>query len=516
MNSDPSVLTLFSTAIGADRVRPAGPSDAASTGAAPRKIAGTVFPESVEEVRAVVNVARSHRVPLYPVSRGLNWGLGSKVPPRDGCLVVSLERMNKIRRIDLEFGCAEVEAGVTQGQLAEELKRLDARFTIDVTGVSGGASLVGNTLERGIAYHTQRSHTVRAFEVVLGNGDVFRTGFGREELRALDDVYDFGIGPDARGLFFQSNFGIVTSMTISLLPRLPTASLSLNFDAHELPEVVTRMRGLLRDGVITGIPHIANEERFRSSVEPALLRRGGADMPGFQRLLRRAFPQEWNMLAVLSGPKGLLKSRITEARAVLRGVGKLHVLTDKSFSWLRSGVRLVSKRMDVLLGVLGELRGLARGIPSEVPSEFLNYRSAAPGGEEKNIDAHPLGFYYLLPVAPLDGDHARRLMEATLAAGRARGFSPGITFNLLNDRVLEGVISVVFEKSNAAQTALAGDFCDHLLAEFPKIGAAPYRTHIDHYAKAFRPSTEAEAFWRKIKDALDPDRILSPGRYLPF
>lgn len=49
-------------------------------------------PSSEDEVRRIVGLANEHRIALYPFSTGKNWGLGSKLPVIDGCVLVDLSR----------------------------------------------------------------------------------------------------------------------------------------------------------------------------------------------------------------------------------------------------------------------------------------------------------------------------------------------------------------------------------------------------------------------------------------
>src|SRR5690554_7703504 len=58
--------------------------------------AGAVVPSSVDEVREVVRIANKHRIPLWPISRGKNFGYGGAAPRLKGSVVLDLSRMKKI------------------------------------------------------------------------------------------------------------------------------------------------------------------------------------------------------------------------------------------------------------------------------------------------------------------------------------------------------------------------------------------------------------------------------------
>src|SRR6218665_1439349 len=55
-----------------------------------------VRPSTRAEVQACVRVAGAHGIPLYPVSSGLNWGYGSRVPASDRNVILDLGRMTRI------------------------------------------------------------------------------------------------------------------------------------------------------------------------------------------------------------------------------------------------------------------------------------------------------------------------------------------------------------------------------------------------------------------------------------
>jgi 4-cresol dehydrogenase (hydroxylating) flavoprotein subunit len=113
------------------------------------RAAAVVRPASVEEVRGCVRAAAEHGLALYPVSRGKNWGYGSRAPGSDGALLLSLERLDRIVDFDERLGYATIEPGVTFRQLAEFLAARGSRLYLNAPGSTPEASVVGNALERG-------------------------------------------------------------------------------------------------------------------------------------------------------------------------------------------------------------------------------------------------------------------------------------------------------------------------------------------------------------------------------
>ena len=63
-----------------------------------------VMPNTIYELQDIVDEARLTKRPLYPISTGFNWGLGSNIPVKANCLVVNLKKLNHIYDYDEEKG----------------------------------------------------------------------------------------------------------------------------------------------------------------------------------------------------------------------------------------------------------------------------------------------------------------------------------------------------------------------------------------------------------------------------
>ena len=122
---------------------------------------------------------------------------------------------------------------------------------MDATGSSPDCSLIGNAMERGFGHTPYGDHFAQVcnLEAVLANGDLIRTGYGSLAAPQAAQVYKWGNGPSLDGLFSQSNFGIVTEMTIWLMPA-PKYFQAFFFqcDREEgIAEVVEALRPLRMD-----------------------------------------------------------------------------------------------------------------------------------------------------------------------------------------------------------------------------------------------------------------------------
>jgi 4-cresol dehydrogenase (hydroxylating) len=181
-----------------------------------------VGPDTAEQVQAVVRTANKYKIPLYAISTGKNFAYGGPSPNVRGSVTVDLKRMNRVIEVDDKRHFAVVEPGVSYLDLYRYIQERGLRVWID-TPDPGWGSLVGNAMDHGIGYTMGffRDHYGAhcGMEVVLPNGEVMRTGMGALPGSKSWHEYKHGYGPDPSGLFGQGNFGIVTKMGFRLMPQ---------------------------------------------------------------------------------------------------------------------------------------------------------------------------------------------------------------------------------------------------------------------------------------------------------
>src|SRR5262249_35375469 len=136
MDALASALAAWRRVVGEDHVLVDGATRAAvatATFATTQSVPAGGRPPPRGGVRACLRIAHERRVPVYPVSGGRNWGYGSRVPVRDGCVVLDLGRLDRIVRFDGELATVTVEPGVTFAQLHEYLEAQGGRWLMSVT-----------------------------------------------------------------------------------------------------------------------------------------------------------------------------------------------------------------------------------------------------------------------------------------------------------------------------------------------------------------------------------------------
>src|SRR5262249_35750459 len=118
--------------------------------------AGVISPATVEEIKAVLGVARSYRVPLWSVSLGRNYAYGGAAHGLTGSMILALSRMQAIE-VNEDLAYAVVEPGVTYIALYKAIQDKKLRLWVDCTD-PGWGSVLGNALERGVGYTPLGDH----------------------------------------------------------------------------------------------------------------------------------------------------------------------------------------------------------------------------------------------------------------------------------------------------------------------------------------------------------------------
>jgi glycolate oxidase len=185
-----------------------------------------LFPKNAEEISRVLRLANSEHFPVTP--RGAGSGFSGGSLPVEGGLILSLERMNRILGIDHENMVAVVEPGVVNVDLQIEAEKFGLFFPPDPSSLKF-CTIGGNIAEcaggpRAVKYGVTRDY-VLGLKVVLPTGEIIDTG-----AQTIKGV----VGYDLTRLIVGSEgtLGIVARATLRLLP---------------LPEAVKTMLAVFRD-----------------------------------------------------------------------------------------------------------------------------------------------------------------------------------------------------------------------------------------------------------------------------
>ncbi|HEY8521507.1 MAG TPA: FAD-binding oxidoreductase [Gammaproteobacteria bacterium] len=481
-----------------------------------------VAPAEVEQVQEVVRIANRFRIPLYPISTGKNFAYGGPAPNLRGSVVVDLKRMNRILEVNAERNFALVEPGVSYFDLYRYIQERGLKVWIDCPD-PGWGSPVGNTLDRGIGYTLgfYRDHVAAQYgmEVVLPNGELMRTGMGAVPNGRAWQEYKYGFGPDPSGLFAQGNFGIVTKMGLRLMPqpehwRTGLVTVPKRRDLGPLINTVN----YLTDLFMIGEPWYGSPLRAllgNTEFYEAATRRGGVNEDELDRLAAQAGLHSWQVELQFYGSERTTLANWEYAKELVsRNIPGARIVDGESLP-----VPLTREQIEQTTGPYptNMRRNVTQGVPSLGIWKNLGRTEAFP---DTWAQGH-IGLFAVIPRSAEAVFEAQQVFGDTL---REMGMRTSIT--AVSTPVNWYQFCFLF---SAGFSTGGGDFGatpegkarvrDALKTLLLKAGergwgeyrAAPYFQ--DDVANEYSFNDHAlRRFNETLKDAVDPNGILAPGR----
>jgi 4-cresol dehydrogenase (hydroxylating) len=457
-----------------------------------------VLPETVEQIQEIVRIANRHGVPLWTHGQGRNNGYGGPAPRVKGSVIVSLRNMNRVLEINEECAYAVVEPGVRWFDLYEAIKAGGHRLMLSIADVGWG-SVVGNTLDHGVTYmpYGVDMGMQCGMEVVLPNGELMRTGMGAMPNNKAWHVYKRGLGPTPDQLFMQSNYGIVTKMGVWLMPY-PEVYMPLWLRVprdDDLGPAIDTLRQLMLDDTIRMVPQLLSAPLLASILtERTKWWDGDGPIPDdrIDEMARALDIGRWTMRFALYGDEAVVDHRFAKIKAAFEQIPGADVY----------GTKCAPEDIPKLEHPVEQVQG-------GVPSLDLNQMTAWYGGEE---GGH-IGFS---PVAPLTGADALALRDLLRGMIEGAGLDYMAALIPINARSFIHVTLIIFDTKNEVQTKAAYDVAKRLVRDCAKLGYGEYRAHLDFMDLAADQYSFNDHAYRRfcetIKDALDPNGILAPGK----
>lgn len=262
----------------------------------PGRARAVVKPADTAEVASLLRFCHLHRIPVVP--QGGNTGLvGGQTPWDKGDeIVLSLQRLNRIRDIDALSDTMVVEAGVTLQAAQEAAEKVDRLFPLSLAS-EGSCTIGGNLASNAggtavLAYGNARELTM-GLEVVLADGRV---------MDLLGRLRKDNTGYDLKNIFIGSEgtLGIITAAVLKLYPR-PRAQVTIFAGLASPAAALALLNHLKADfgaGVTTFelLPRIALEmvcNHIAGNRDPLMTR------------------HDWYVLAEISGADENLSERVT-------------------------------------------------------------------------------------------------------------------------------------------------------------------------------------------------------------
>jgi 4-cresol dehydrogenase (hydroxylating) len=475
-----------------------------------------VAPVTVAEVQEVVRIANRYKIPVYPISTGKNLGYGGSAPTLSGSVVLDLKRMNRILEVDERNASILVEPGVSYFDAYRHLQEQGSKLWLDVPD-PGWGSLIGNAMDRGGGYTAgmYRNHFDAhcGMEVVLANGEVMRTGMGAMPGAKSWQQYKTGYGPWVDGLFSQSNFGVCTKMGFWLMPE-PEAFLSGIVSVpgyNDLIPLIDTLNFLENSNITNGMPFLGSPlvnptllpaEEVRRPPDPAVLellaKPGGPSHAELEAYAHSKDIGMWACRLQFYGPPEVIRAQWEYAKkkyAAIPGV-RFH---DNEFY-----------QLPLTPSQLEQVHKVVFGIPN-LDIFFIGARS-------EYVPSPTDGHIWFSPIIPRTGEEVfkaqRVFSEAAVELGLPVPALPvAATYWLRSFLYLFGfpiTKDVEFNRKNR-----------EAFRKLIKIAAAhgwgEYRTapvYQDDIMATYSFNNHALLrFHETIKDALDPNGIIAPGRY---
>ncbi len=451
---------------------------------------GAIAPASTEEIQALLMAAGALGVPLWPISRGKNFGYGGSAPVMSGTVILDLSRMRRILEVNVELGYCLVEPGVSFFDLYDHLKAMGHPLWMSVPGNAWG-SVAGNALERGAGAQPYGDHGAQicGLEVILPTGELLRTGTGAMAGSKTWTVTRNSYGPNWEQMFCQSNFGVVTKLGLWLMPA-PEATMTINLALPEPDDIergVAMLQGLRLRGLIdhdaawvsyVGIASYASPRSRWFEGKGLLPDEIGA------RIRKDLGVGWWNAQVNLYGHEDVIAAK----SRVIREAFKAHVEPVPEAQIWRRGDPFENSKA---------------GIPCTRDMVMINWLGTRGGH---------IGFS---PVLPANPKQVAQQFARTVKRFREHGIDYYGAF-AVGGRAVVNINEILYDRDDMQMASSVDLLIRDLIADAARAGYAEYRAHIDYMESvAATFDFNAGAIGKlnsRLKEMIDPQGILAPGK----
>ncbi|MBV8376745.1 MAG: FAD-binding protein [Verrucomicrobia bacterium] len=411
------------------------------------------FVQSTEEVSEIVKLCAWHKVPIIPFGTGT--GVEGSVVALRGGVCIDLSRMDRILQVSTGDLDATVQAGVTHEQLNEHLRNTGLFFPVDPGANSsiGGMAATRASGTNSVRYGTMREN-VLSLTVVLPDGRVIRTARRARKSAAGYDLTRLFVGS-------EGTLGVITEVTV----RLYGVPAAISSAVCSFPSVEAAVRVVINT-IQKGVP-VARIELADAVQMDAINKYSNLDL--------RVAPTLW---LEFHGPTG---SSVKEQAETVQKIASEHGGTG--FSWatnpedrgklwrarhdaayadkaLREGAQLWATDVCVPISRLAEC---ITETQQDLAASFLPAPIVSHAGD---------GNFHVVFV--LDPSEPKEMAEA----------------ERLNERLVDRALSL--DGTCSGEHGIGCGKLDFLIAEHG----------------------EAVSVMRSIKQAIDPDNIMNPGKIL--
>ena len=217
-----------------------------------------VFPESNKEVSNILRLCNNHKVPVVPFGTGTS--LEGNVVGNEKGITISLEKMNKILKVNPEDFDCRVQANVTREQLNEYLREDGVFFPIDpgANAAIGGMASTSASGTMAVKYGTMKT-VIAGLTVVLANGEIINTGSRTKKTSAGYNLTNLFIGS-------EGTLGIITEIQLRLSP-IPESIISAVCHFPSLETAVQTAQDVIQYGIPIARIEMLNKDQMEISID---------------------------------------------------------------------------------------------------------------------------------------------------------------------------------------------------------------------------------------------------------
>ena len=412
-----------------------------------------VWPQNAQQVSRILALANEHRFPVVP--RGAGTGFAGGAVPAKGGVILDFLRMNRILDIRIADRLAVVEPGVVYADLMKALAPYGFFFPPDPA--SGKVCTIGGNVAtnaggiKGAKYGVTKDY-VLALQVVLPDGRIMRTGSGCMKSSSGYDLTRLIVGS-------EGTLGVVTEITLKISPRPKAVKTGLAV-FENLTDAGRAVTGMMHSGIIPSVLEILDGNTIR-----ILREQGGMNLPAANAIILAETDaytapdaaRQMSRVVEIFNENHALRIQTADSAAEAETLWRARKAAGSTAGQLRPNN--VSEDVTVPISKVPDLLNGISAIVRQYELPFVVFGHAGDG------NLHPKIMY-----DPCDPEQRRQVGQA---------------------------VDAIFALACRLGGTLTGE---HGIG----LAKAPYM-HLEHDRAALE-------VMRAIKDLLDPNHILNPGK----